>query len=284
VDITTVVTSAMSGWLAALATALLAPAVSSALALLVRTPDLATAAPVVAGWELVRDISDALFVVAVLASGVLVMVHAGSDARYEVKRLVPRLVLAAVLSNASLRLTAALLALNNAVVAAVVGASPVARPAAVFGSHLSPGAVDLAVLVIALAAALLALVLAALLVARFILLAFLVVLAPLALAAYALPRAAELADLWWRLFLALLFVQVLEAVLVNLAIGLLANPGFIGAGGLPDILGELGFATVLYLLVRLPLAACTWALRLRPRVGPLGAIVALRTRAAGGIW
>src|SRR5204862_451838 len=70
--------------------------------LLFTTPAFDGIAEIEATWSLVRGVADALFALALLVIGVAVMVRGGSDAQYSAKVLVPRLVLAAALANASL--------------------------------------------------------------------------------------------------------------------------------------------------------------------------------------
>src|SRR5438093_1452655 len=108
--------AALNTWLSAVATALLRPAVAAAAELLFRTPDFAALPALRETWQVVRGVSDALFLLAFVGAGALVMTQAGSDARYAAKVIVPRIVLAAVLANASLAICGALVALNNALV------------------------------------------------------------------------------------------------------------------------------------------------------------------------
>jgi hypothetical protein len=86
------------------------------------------------------------------------------------------------------------------------------------------------------------------------------VMAPLALATYALPQTEELARLWWRVFGALLFVQVGQAVLVQIGAELVVHSECLG-GPVPGLVGGLVGVTVLYLLLKLPFAAYQWAFR-----------------------
>jgi small-conductance mechanosensitive channel len=97
-------------------------------------------------------------------------------------------------------------------------------------------------------------------VGRGLILVLLACLAPLALAAYALPQTDDLARLWWRAFTALLFVQVLQAALVAVAVGLVGATDWLASSGSALASGLL-VVVVLYLLFRLPFAAYHWALQ-----------------------
>lgn len=65
-------------------------------------------------WSLVRDTANALFVLALIAAGVLVMASGTLDSRYSAKALVPRVALAAIAANASLALCGGLIQLRRA--------------------------------------------------------------------------------------------------------------------------------------------------------------------------
>ena len=266
-DLTAQIVAAINGWLAAAAAQVLQPVFAAVGRLLLTTPAFDTVPEIASTWSVVRGITDALFSLALVAVGVAVMTRGGSDGRYAAKALVPRLVLAAVLANASLSLCGGLIGLNNVVVDALGGGDPAADA---FG-HLAalvdaPGSTPLLGALVGLAAAAMAVLLAVLYLARDLGLVLAIVCAPLALAAAALPETAELAWLWARLFCALLFVQILQAVLVAIGMQLLAHLDWLGGDG--SALGS-GFLllTLLYVLLQLPLAACRWSLQQRAPLG-----------------
>ncbi len=261
-DVTAVVSAAISAWLAQVARDIWGPALDAVGALLFSTPALDRVPVVLATWALVRGVADALFVLAWLAVGLLVMTSGGSEARYTAKTLVPRLALAAVLANASLAICGALIGLNNALIAAVLGDARAGRLLEALGRGISAGQLGTQLLgiLVALVAALFALALVAVVVGRDALLVLLVVLAPLALASYALPQTEDLASLWWRAFTGLLFVQVIQTLLIGVGIGLLANAAILGDAG-AGLVSALFVLALLYLLLRLPFAVFAWALR-----------------------
>src|SRR6266567_1258544 len=124
VDVTSQVIEAIDGWLQSLAHAVLQPALQAAGQLLFQTPQFDEIDAVQKSWEVARGVSDGLFVLAVLLGGVLVMASGTFETGYTAKRLLPRLVLAAVLSNLSLALCGALIKLDNALVAGLLGTEP----------------------------------------------------------------------------------------------------------------------------------------------------------------
>src|SRR5207253_2992811 len=94
---------------------LLGPALSAVGQLLFTTPAFDEIQEVMALWSLARNIADALFVLAFLTGGVLVMASGSIDSRYTAKVLLPRLVLAAVIANVSLAIAGGLIRLENAI-------------------------------------------------------------------------------------------------------------------------------------------------------------------------
>ena len=123
-DVTGQVIEAINGWLQSLAHAVLQPALQAAGQLLFQTPQFDQIDAIQKGWEVTRGVTDALLVLAVLIGGVMIMASGSFETNYTAKRLLPRLVLAAVLSNSSLALCGALIKLDNALVAGLLGTDP----------------------------------------------------------------------------------------------------------------------------------------------------------------
>jgi len=277
VDLTSQVIEAINAWLASLVTEILGPSLAVAGQLLFNTPTFDQIPQIQRSWELVRNVADALFILAWLAAGVLVMTAGGTDSRYSAKVLVPRVALAAVLANASLAISSGLIRLNNALVTGLLGATPATSAVAGLAQLVTSGHAGNQVLgiLIGLVAAVLAVMLVALFIGRDLVLLVATVMAPLALATYALPQTEELARLWWRVFGALLFVQVGQAVLVQIGSELVVHTDWLG-GPVPGLVSGLLAVTVLYLLFKLPFAAYHWAFR-----QPLGHTAIVRTVLVG---
>jgi multisubunit Na+/H+ antiporter MnhF subunit len=261
-DVTSQVIDAINGWLQSLAEHLLRPALAAAGQLLFQTPTFDSIPEVSRTWAVVRDLTDGLFVIALLAAGVMVMASGTFESRYSVKALIPRIVLAAIAANASLALCGSLIKLDNALVSGVVGPDPGTTTfdqlaSMIQGPHVSDQVVGS---LVGLAAAVLAILLAGLYIGRDIVLVVATVLSPLALATYALPQTDEIARIWWRVFSAVLFVQVIEAILVELGLELLRHTDWLG-GPTSDLVSGLVLITLLFLLFKIPFAAYHWAFR-----------------------
>ena len=259
-DVTSQVIDAINGWLESLATHLLKPALAAADQLLFQTPTFDSIPEVGRSWALVRDVADGLFVLALLTAGIIVMSSGAIESRYSAKALIPRILLAAIAANASLALCGGLIKLNNAIVSGVVGPNPGSSTfgqlaSMVQGQQTSDQVVGS---LVGLAAAVLAILLVGLYIGRDIVLLVATVLSPLALATYALPQTDEIARTWWRVFSALLFVQVIQALLVEIGIELLHHTDWLG-GPMSDLVSGLVLVTLLFLLFKLPFAAYHWA-------------------------
>ncbi|HEV2009899.1 MAG TPA: hypothetical protein VGS17_02595 [Candidatus Limnocylindria bacterium] len=259
-DLTSQIGEAINAWLRGLAAQLLGPALDAAGQLLFQTPAVDAIPQVEQTWALARTVADGLFVVAFCVVGVLVMAAGGYDSRYSAKILVPRVAFAAVLANASLAICGALIQLDNALVTGLLGPAPGPAVLAPLGALIARDGTtaQLVGVAVAVAAAALALLLVAVYVGRGLILVLLACLAPLALACYALPQTDDLARLWWRAFSALLFVQVLQAALVAVAVSLVGATDWLATSALGS---GLLLVVVLYLLFRLPFAAYHWALQ-----------------------
>ncbi len=256
-DLTAQIVEAITAWLGTVAAQLYAPALASAGDLLFATPSFDLIPEVAGSWELVRNVADALLLLGATAAGILVMA-AGSDARYSAKVLVPRLVMAGIAANASLVACGALIRFENGMVVTLVGTSGTSYVLGQLASvALGPGMTQLIPIALSLAAAVVAMLLIVVYIARDLLLLVATVVAPLALVLYALPQTEEMARLWTRVFCALLFVQVVQALLLRIAVQLLQRTDWLGASS--ELISGLLLLTLLYVLFKLPFAAYHWA-------------------------
>src|SRR5439155_22279765 len=106
------------------------------------------------------------------------------------------------------------LQLENGMVQGLLGGEPAAAVTQQLAAMLTgPAASQFVGILIALVGAALGLLLVVVSIGRDVVLLIATVLAPLALVTYALPQTDELARLWLRVYSALLFVQVVQAVL-----------------------------------------------------------------------
>src|SRR2546428_1459910 len=252
-DLTAKIIEAITAWLGTVAAQLLGPALESAGQLLFATPAFDAIPEVAQTWSVVRTVADGLFLIMFTAAGILVMSSGASDGRYTAKILVPRLVFAAIAANASLAICGSLIRLNNAVVTSFVGSEPGADVMRQLASMVLGGAGvnPLVGILVSLATAILAILLVVLYVARDLVLLVATVLGPLAFATYALPQTDEIARVWGRVFCALLYVQVVQAILIAVAIQLLRRTDWLG-GPVSELTSGLVLLTHPYLLFELP--------------------------------
>jgi hypothetical protein len=260
-DVTTVVVQAINGWLMALATTVTKPALQAASPFIFQTPDFTGIPDVRRLWAVAVGVADATFVLAAMGVGIMVMVSGTFDTLYSTKRLLPRLVLAIVLTNMSLALCGALIGLDNALVAGLLGTNPANDIWAHLLTHITTGNTGEDVLssLVSLALAAIALLLVvAYLIRDFILLAG-TVLGPLALATYALPQIDDIARTWGRLYVVAVFVQAAQAELLNVGVQLIENTDWLG-GPTSALVTALVLIVVFYVDVRLPFWAYRWAM------------------------
>jgi hypothetical protein len=76
-------------------------------------------------------------------------------------------------------------------------------------------------------------------------------------------------------FTALVFVQLVQAVLVRVGLELLRHTDWLG-GPISDLTSGLLLVTLLYLLFKLPFAAYHWALRQPIRLSPIALVTSAR--------
>lgn len=275
------IAQAILDWLRMVASTTLPTAINAAGQLLFQTPQFDQIAEVGSAWQVAREVADALYVLAVLAVALLVMSKGAFETSYSIKQLLPRLLLAALLSNTSLAICGGLIRLDNGLVSALVGNSPgtTAWSGLTDAFSSSSGATDVLLALVAIAAAVLAVLLVVVYLARDLLLLLLTVLAPLALLTHSLPMLDELARLWWRGYSALLFLQVAHAVLITLGIRLAANTAWLGTPA-SGLVNGLVVATLLYLMVKLPFVAYRWAFQQRISSSPVVKLAQLAKKTA----
>ena len=252
---------AINAWIRSLADAVTAPALNAAGWLLFQTPDFTTLPFVRRLWLIGVGVADSALVLAALWAGILIMASGTVDGVYSGKRLLSRLVLAAVLSNASLALCGALIGIDNALVTTLVGANPSHDVWAQAVSHVTgdvPPSVQIPSALLSLVVAVIAVLLAVVYIVRDFILLVATVVAPLALTAYSVPQFDEVARVWGRIYAAGLFVQVVQAELMNVGLQLVTHSDWIGAPT-SEFIDLLVLLVLLYAAVKLPFLAFRWA-------------------------
>ena len=159
---------------------------------------------------------DTVFVLAFVTAGVLTMVAGGDErARYTVKDLLPRCVVGFVTAHFSQLIAGTLIEVANAFTTALTaqdfngdGALDAVKTHLMAARDQSAGllfVVCLAIIVVLLAAT------ACSVIVRFAVALVLTAVAPIALACHALPQTDGVARLWWRSYVAMLAIPVVQA-------------------------------------------------------------------------
>lgn len=195
-------------------------------------------------WTAVLRVANTVFIIAFLVVVISTALDMGIFSNYTVKKMIPRIILAAILANLSWEICRVLFEITNAIGGATrdVILSPLkdltastGNPdsksvgeaakslfmreslavgagigALIYASIASAGAILLPVMATVAIAVIIALVV---LLLRQIILILLVVAAPLALAAMALPGGDKLSRKWWKLFSSLLLMYPMIAAL-----------------------------------------------------------------------
>lgn len=170
-------------------------------------------------WGQNMTIVNTVYILLVVAAGVVAMTYDSFQTRYGIKELLPRLVLGAIAANFSFGLLRLILRLADAFVQAIAGA-PLGDEdtRAVVELHVTSALVSPSNAVLSLVLALMAVVLLIVLTAqwhvRLGVLLVLAMVAPLALASYALPGLDQAAALWWRTLGGTLATQALQALMI----------------------------------------------------------------------
>ncbi len=209
-------------------------------------------------WLIALGIADALLILFVLAGAALVMTHETLQTRYALKEILPRIALAAILANASLSLSGQLIHFANALSSGFLAAGVDPAEASLQLKHFLLGAIagsGIFIILLGLVAAALAVVLLILYVIRAALILILVAGAPLMLLTHALPQTDGLARLWWRGMVALLGIQVAQALVLATAVRVFFSSGGREALGLSvtgNLIDLLVSLCLFWILIRIP--------------------------------
>ncbi|WP_161789930.1 hypothetical protein, partial [Streptacidiphilus neutrinimicus] len=258
-DIPGQVKAAIASFLAGLLQPFVVPVMNLLAHLMLSTPDV-TRIPRVAGlWEGLRVLACSLYGLAVLAAGILAMSHGTVQQRWGARDLIPRLVLGMLAANLSLTVCHQVIALVNAVSAAVFGDGITADDLAgtLTGMLLNgnPTTGPLYLVVFALAVTVIAVAVVATVLVRIACVLVLVVAAPLLLACHGSPATEGAARLWWKAFFGIMGIQVLQSVVFLVTVKVLLDPGnynFLGAPTAGALINLTVLGGCLYLLVKIP--------------------------------
>ncbi|MFI5489228.1 conjugal transfer protein TrbL family protein [Micromonospora echinaurantiaca] len=193
---------------------------------------------------------NACFILAIIAVGVATMVGDSVQMRYNVKELIPRLVVGFVLSAFAVPLTAVLIDVANALTVSLAGQSAPTAQAVSFvqvriASAMTDQSAALLMVIIGLIIVVLMFMLVGSWLVRIGVLVVLAGIAPVALACYATPWTQGAAELWWRSLLGCLATPTLQAVAFSAGINLVIDP----ESNLPILLGLPGSDALNLMLV-----------------------------------
>ena len=257
-DITGHIEAAIDGWFQDVVTEALNPVLTVMGNTLLATPNVTAESRIGELWKMTAGIADACLVLFVLVGGAIVMAHETLQTRTALKDVLPRIVVASVAVNASLGIAGLAITTADALSETLLGQGVGPSQAAVVLRQLVLGPLaggGIFLVLIGAVVAVLAIVLLATYVVRLALVVLLVVAAPIALVCHALPQTEGLAQLWWRAFTGVLFVQIAQSLVlitalrVFLATGGSASLGIASTGGLVDMLVA---ACLCWVLVKVP--------------------------------
>lgn len=226
------------------------------------TPDVTTLPQVttIAGTSLM--IVNGVFVLAIIAAGIVVMVRETVQSRYGVAELVPRLVLGFTAANFAVPLCRQLVVLANAVTQALTGDGVASADSfgqmqrVVLDAMRDPANALLTVVIGLLIGVLTGMLLVTWLV-RLGVLILLVGVSPVALACHATPFTDPAARLWWRALLGTLATVVLQSLALHITMAIFLNPDAnVAALGIPhDPTGTVNLlivACLLWTIIKIP--------------------------------
>lgn len=228
-------------------------------------------------WGQNMTIVNTIYILLVIAAGVIAITYDSFQVRYGVKELLPRLVLGAIAANFSFGLLGLILRSADGLVQAIAGAPLGDQDTrSVVELHVTSALVSPTNAVLSLVLALMAVVLLIVLTAQwYVRLGVLLVLAmvaPLALACYALPGLDQAAGLWWRTLGGTLATQALQALMIVGGLRVFLDPDSqlvtvlpIGAGGQLAAAGSpvnlMIMIVILWVTFKTPAMVRRWVLR-----------------------
>jgi len=243
----------------------------------------AVTSPDVTWLPQVREVSgrslfvvNTVYVLAVLAAGVLVMTRETVQIRYGIADLAPRLVVGLVAANLSTPLCQGLIDTANAVTQALTGDSISSSDSigllnGTISSAVASAGGPVAFLTTVIVGLLVVLTIGLLMtwLVRVALLVVLTSIAPLALACHGLPYTEALARLWWRSMLATLGVVTVQAFALHTTLHVfLSGKANLPTLGIPfdpgGIINLFIVACLLWTVVRIPSLAARYVTGGRP--------------------
>jgi hypothetical protein len=266
-DVACKIDHAVNGWFKSLVTSAINPVFAMLGTSLLATPRLDQAPRISQLWSGSLVVANAVFVLFILAGGLIVMGHQTVQTSYTVKEIAPRLLIGVILANTSLLLVGQAIGFANGLSAALLGQG--VDPAAaskqlekiILHTIVNPADVGIFLIFVVLVAVVLALILSFIFIIRVTITMLLIAAAPLALMCHSLPQTEGLARLWWRAFIGMLAIQVAQALVFITAMKVAFTTDMITwwGGRSPGDAFDLWITIcLLYVLVRIP----SWIFRM----------------------
>ncbi|MGW3347867.1 conjugal transfer protein TrbL family protein [Nonomuraea rubra] len=244
-------------WFATLVASAMEPALDALSATLLATPAVAGNERLLDLWTATAAIANSAFLLLATMGAITAMGYQTVQTRYAVKEVLPRLVMAILVTNTSFLVCAKIVEVANALSQALLGQDFDSERAAAQLRRLilPPSNSQIFYILLALVAIVLIVLLLIGFIMRSALVLLLVVAAPLALAFHALPQTDGLARFWWRAFGGVLVIQVAQSLTLIVAVRIFFNQDgrFLIGVSLSGQLTNLILALcLLIILVRIP--------------------------------
>jgi hypothetical protein len=224
------------------------------------TPDLTSNEQVRTVWTANLVIANTVFVLFIVAAGLVIVSRETLQTSYGLKELVPRIVVAGLASNLSLLLVGQMIEFANALTAGIAGQGvdpgTAAQALADIWANAAVGTNFLASLLM-IAIVVMAIIVVITFIMRVAVLCVLLMVAPLALLFHALPQTEQLAFTWWKAVAGCFAIQLGQTVVLVAAVAVFLTPtgpsvlGFPASGS--GWLGLLVALAMMWLLVKIPM-------------------------------
>lgn len=203
-------------------------------------------------WQIVL----ALYVLVVMAAGVLLMMRETFQSQWSIRELGPRLVVGFVAGGLSMVIATAAISFANALAGAVAGDGVDSSSAADALTELATTSAQTQVFGLLLMNVLVIMLLVLLIsyVVRVAITILLVVGAPLALMCHALPGIDGVARWWWRSFAACLGIQVVQSLILVTVLRVMLAPGgwFVFGPDASEIVNMIVALALIFVLIKTP--------------------------------
>ncbi|WP_101468922.1 conjugal transfer protein TrbL family protein [Nocardia fluminea] len=207
-------------------------------------------------WNQSWQIVTALYVLVVMAAGVLLMARETLQTQWSIRELAPRLVVGFVAGGLSMAIATAAISFANALAAAVAGDGVDSSSAAAALTELATNGLQSQgfALMLYLAFVVMLLVLLISYIVRVTITILLIVAAPLALMCHALPGIDGVARWWWRSFAACLGIQVVQSMILVIVLRVLLGPGgwYLFGPDANEIVNMIVALALMFVLIKTP--------------------------------